>query len=183
MRPLVFAIVILAAAVSILSGLTLAPSHEASAANDQVPTDYRLIVDTANINAPINSFQMTSYDLPPPADDIHPLAYDMTALKGSLGGDFHSGNLVIAGERTCSKCGSSRPVFSNIDKISVGDTAFVVTLDGDSVGYRAVASESVPPKADWNVLLASDAADMSLLGCRPLADGTIEYLLVTFVKT
>jgi LPXTG-site transpeptidase (sortase) family protein len=56
-------------------------------------------------------------------------------------------------------------VFWNIRKLKVGDTAQYKTADGEVINYVVVSSDALSVNSDWDKIVASSTADMTLITC------------------
>jgi len=123
------------------------------------------------VNANINITKMASFDMPDPNGYFDVLAYDMTDLGGGLGnnGTPSSGNLVVAGHVDCAHCHdggtSGTAVFWSTRDLQPGDTAQVYDAAGKVTNYVATRSQDVTGSADWNSILASTSADLTVITC------------------
>jgi sortase (surface protein transpeptidase) len=137
----------------------------------ETPSGQRLVIPKASINADINVIKMTGYDMPDPKGYFNLLTYDMSALSGlGSNGVAGNGNLVLSGHVDCARChngGSGTAVLWHVRDLKAGDSAQVYTADGKVVNYVVSSSRvlSGERSGDWNSLLASGAADMTIITC------------------
>jgi hypothetical protein len=144
-----------------------APSVPA-AGSAQVPIGDRLIIPSAGVDTTISRATVPpSGRMPDPVGYFNAVWYDFTNFS-DLGGYVNAGNLVLSGHVDCARCingGPGRAVFYSIRSLGLGDTARYETADGKVVEYEVVLSQAFSPSALWEPILASTAADLTLITC------------------
>jgi hypothetical protein len=134
----------------------------------QSPTGDRLLIPAAGVNAEVwRASVPASGVMPDPVGYFNALAYDFSAIPG-LGGGVDSGNLVMAGHVDCGRCyngGAGTAVFWSVRNLKPGDTAQYRTADGRVVNYVVTSSRSLGGGTDGLSIVASGAADMTLITC------------------
>jgi hypothetical protein len=140
----------------------------APAPSAQVPTGDRLVINGVSVNASVYRATVGSnLAMPDPVGYFNAVSYDFPAGSG-LGGNAESGNLVLSGHVDCARCvngGSGLAIFYYIRNLQVGATAQYVTASGSVVNYVVTSSYSVPASTNFIGIVASDAADMTLITC------------------
>jgi hypothetical protein len=134
----------------------------------QAATGERLIIAKAGVNAEVYRAAVPANgQMPDPAGYFNAVSYDFSRHPG-FGGDASSGNLVLSGHVDCARCrngGSGTAVFWSVRNLAVGDSAQFVTATGATINYVVTSSRSLSPNANWDLIIASDAADMTLITC------------------
>lgn len=140
----------------------------AAAGTNQVPIGDTLIIPSAGINTPVHRATVPeSGAMPDPVGYFNAVWYDFSKFD-SYGGYAHAGNLILSGHVDCARCingGSGRAVFWSIRNLKVGDTAEYQLASGEKITYVVVKSEALSVNADWAAIVASNAADMTLITC------------------
>jgi LPXTG-site transpeptidase (sortase) family protein len=146
----------------------------AAAGTTQVPIGDTLIIPAAGIEAPVSrSTVPESGAMPDPAGYFNALWYDFSKFD-SYGGYANAGNLILSGHVDCAHCvgdpngktgSSGTAVFWNVRKLKAGDTAQYKTADGEVVNYVVVSSEALSVNSDWDKIVSSSTADMTLITC------------------
>jgi hypothetical protein len=134
----------------------------------QTPTGERIVIAKAGVNAEVYRAAVPAGgQMPDPVGYFNAVSYDFSRLPG-FGGDANSGNLVLSGHVDCARCrngGSGTAVFWGVRNLAVGDTAQFVTANGTTINYVVTSSRSLSPTANWDPIVASGAADMTLITC------------------
>ena len=105
--------------------------------------------------------------MPDPAGYFNAVWYDFSKLAG-YGGYVNAGNLILSGHVDCARCrngSSGTAVFYSIRSLKIGDTAQYQTADGRVIDYVVVMSQTFSPNDDWEAIVGSAAADMTLITC------------------
>lgn len=151
-----------AAAASLPSGDAARPS------GGQSPLGDRLVIPAAGVDTEVWRVSVpASGVMPDPAGYFNALWYDFSSLAG-LGGSLESGNLVLSGHVDCGKCyngGAGTAVFWSVRNLKPGDTAQYRAADGRTANYVVTSSRSLGGSTDGVSLVASEAADMTLITC------------------
>jgi hypothetical protein len=139
-----------------------------SADGVETPLGDRLVIASQGIDAQVSSM-VVGYDgqMPDPLGYFNAVQYDFSRIAG-LGGYANVGNIVLAGHVDCGRCyngGSGTAVFWNIPNMQPGETAQYITAAGEVKNYVVVYSQDVSPDVDWAPIVASGAADMTLVTC------------------
>ena len=145
-----------------------AVSRPVAANGVEVPSGQRLVIPAANVNADVNVIKMGGFDMPDPKGYFNVLAYDMSSLGGFGSDGTPNGNLVLAGHVDCGRCyngGAGTAVFWNARNLKPGDTAQVYTADGKVVNYVVTRSSAVGSGFNWDSIIATSAADMTIITC------------------
>ena len=133
------------------------PSGEASLGT-------RLVVPGAGINAPVTATTVGSDGtMPDPIGYFNAVLYDFPNHPG-LGGS----NKVLAGHVDCGRCingGPGTAVFYSVRNLGAGSTAQWYNSDGSVENYVAIASYSLSAEEDFTDIVASGAADLTLITC------------------
>jgi sortase (surface protein transpeptidase) len=133
----------------------------------QTPIGERLVIPAAGVNAEIWRAAVTTGEMPDPVGYFNAVWYDFSALPG-YGGHVSSGNLVLSGHVDCARCHNGGPgtaVFWSARNLKAGDTAQYYTADGRVQNYVVVSSTSYSHEANFAPIVASGAADMTLITC------------------
>jgi LPXTG-site transpeptidase (sortase) family protein len=129
----------------------------------QQPTGAQLIIPSIGVNAPIWRTSVgPSGAMPDPTGYFNVLQYDFPSFPG-LGGTVDSGNVVIAGHVDSAVYGIA--VFYYIRNLKAGDSIQYRTADGRTVNYVVTGVADYLPTANWEAIVASNAADMTLITC------------------
>lgn len=129
----------------------------------QQPTGAQLIIPSIGVNAPIWRTSVgPSGAMPDPTGYFNVLQYDFPTFPG-LGGTVDSGNVVIAGHVDSAVYGIA--VFYYIRNLKAGDSIQYRTADGRTVNYVVTGVADYLPTANWEAIVASNAADMTLITC------------------
>jgi LPXTG-site transpeptidase (sortase) family protein len=105
--------------------------------------------------------------MPDPVGYFNAVWYDFSNWPG-LGGYVNAGNLVLSGHVDCARChngGSGTAVFWSIRNMKIGDTAEYRTADGRTIRYTVTESKAVSKTANFEQMLASGVADMTVITC------------------
>jgi hypothetical protein len=168
------------------AGVPAAPRAASGPSFVQVPTGDRVVIPAASVNAEIWKTSAGG-SMPDPVGYFNAVTYDWGPGSG-LGGTAESGNVVLSGHVDCGRCyngGSGIAVFWHVRNLKVGDTAQYYASDGHIYNYQVVSSQSYPATANFAPIVASGAADMTLITCTGTFSGG-EYNLrhvVAFRKT
>lgn len=140
----------------------------AAAGANQVMIGDTLTVGGASINAPIARATVPeSGQMPDPVGYFNAVWYDFSKFEG-YGGYAKAGNLILSGHVDCARCqngGSGTAIFWNVRNMKAGDTAQYKLADGTVLNYVVTGSRDISPNDDWTKIVASDAADMTLITC------------------
>ncbi len=165
-----------------ISGPAPAPSA------GQAPLGDRLVIPAGGVNTDVwRATVPASGAMPDPIGYFNVVWYDFSNLPGH-GGTPASGNVVLSGHVDCARChngASGTAVFWHIRGLKTGDTAQDVAANGQVQNYVVTSSLSYSPDANWSAIVASGAADMTLITCTGSFQGG-EYSLrhvVAFRKT
>jgi len=145
-----------------------AAPRNAGAPGAQLPSGQRLVIPAAKINADVYVTKMTGFDMPDPQGYFNVLAYDMSSLGGFGSDGTPNGNMVISGHVDCGRCyngGSGTAVFWNARDLKPGDSAQVYAADGKVVNYVVTRSSAVGSGFNWDSIIASSAADLTIITC------------------
>jgi LPXTG-site transpeptidase (sortase) family protein len=164
-----------------------APPVPAGTSGAQVSIGDRLIIPGASVNAEVYRATVPgSGQMPDPVGYFNAVWYDFGSWPG-MGGYVNAGNMVLSGHVDCGRCyngGSGTAIFWSVRQLKAGDTAEYRTADGRSFTYIVTDSRAVLPTADFAAIVASSAADMTLITCTGTFSGG-EYNqrhVVTFRK-
>ena len=105
--------------------------------------------------------------MPDPVGYFNAVWYDFSRFE-SYGGYANAGNLVLSGHVDCARCingGSGRAVFWSIRNMKAGDTAQYQLANGTMINYVVVTSEALSVNSDWEKIVSSGTADMTLITC------------------
>ncbi|MGE0058375.1 MAG: class F sortase [Dehalococcoidia bacterium] len=140
----------------------------AASGSSQIPVGDTLIIPAAGVEAPVSRTTVPeSGAMPDPAGYFNAVWYDFSKFE-RYGGYAYAGNLILSGHVDCAHCvngGSGTAIFWNIRKLKVGDTAQYKLSDGTVINYVVVSSEALSVNSDWDKIVASDTADMTLITC------------------
>jgi LPXTG-site transpeptidase (sortase) family protein len=146
----------------------------AAAGTTQVPIGDTLIIPAADIEAPVSRTTVPeSGAMPDPTGYFNAVWYDFSQFD-HYGGYANAGNLILSGHVDCAHCvgdpngktgTSGYAVFWNIRNLKEGDTAQYKTAEGEVINYVVVSSEALSVSSDWDKIVASDTADMTLITC------------------
>jgi hypothetical protein len=124
----------------------------------------RLVIPAAGINAPV-----TQTSVGPSGAMPDPVGYDNAVLYNFPN---HPGlgapNKVLAGHVDCGRCrngGSGTAVFWSVRNLTVGATAQWIGADGSVKNYVVTNSYSIAAGTDFTSIVASSAADMTIITC------------------
>jgi Sortase domain len=138
----------------------------------------RLVIPAVGVNAVVTGMKVpTSGAMPDPSGYFNAVWYDFSSFTG-LGG-YTEGNMVLAGHVDCARChngGSGRAVFYSVRNLQAGATIQYVTSAGQTVNYVVMSSASYSPNSNWAPIVASRAADLTLITCTGTFSGG-EYSL------
>ena len=145
-----------------------APAVGQASGNAQVSIGDRLVIPGAGVNAEIHRATVpTSGAMPDPVGYFNAVWYDFSNFPG-LGGYVNAGNMVLSGHVDCGRCyngGSGTAVFWSVRNMKAGDTAEYRTADGRTIRYIVTESKAVAPTANFEQILASGTADMTVITC------------------
>jgi LPXTG-site transpeptidase (sortase) family protein len=146
----------------------------AAQGGSQVPIGDTLIIPAAGVEAPVSRTTVPeSGAMPDPSGYFNAVWYDFSKFD-HYGGYANAGNLILSGHVDCAHCvgdpngktgSSGTAVFWNIRKLKVGDTAQYKTADGEVINYVVVSSDALSVNSDWDKIVASSTADMTLITC------------------
>jgi LPXTG-site transpeptidase (sortase) family protein len=146
----------------------------AAAGTAQVPIGDTLIIPAAGVEAPVSRTTVPeSGAMPDPTGYFNAVWYDFSKFD-SYGGYANAGNLILSGHVDCAHCvgdpngktgSSGTAVFWNIRKLKAGDTAQYKTADGEVVNYVVVSSDALSVNSNWDEIVSSSNADMTLITC------------------
>jgi sortase (surface protein transpeptidase) len=124
----------------------------------------RLIIPAIGLNTTVTGMDVgASGQMPDPNGYFNAVLYNFPSHPG-MGGQ----NKVLAGHVDCARChngGSGTAVFWSVRNLTSGASAQYVNPDGSITNYTVVASYAVSPQTDWSSIVASSAADMTLITC------------------
>lgn len=144
------------------------PAVPPGAGNAQVPIGDRIVIPAAGVSADVYRVTVpTDGQMPDPTGYFNAVWYDFSKLPG-FGGYVNIGNLVLSGHVDCARCrngGSGTAVFWSVRNLKEGDTAQYLAADGKMLNYVVTVSRSISPNADWDSIVASWVADMTLITC------------------
>ncbi|HEY7465766.1 MAG TPA: class F sortase [Dehalococcoidia bacterium] len=130
----------------------------------------RLVIPSIGLNATVTGMDVgASGQMPDPNGYFNAVLYNFPSHPG-MGGK----NKVLAGHVDCAHChngGSGTAVFWSVRSLTAGATAQYVNPDGSITNYTVVASYAVSPQTDWGGIVASSAADMTLITCTGVFSG------------
>jgi LPXTG-site transpeptidase (sortase) family protein len=142
--------------------------------NAQVPIGDTLIIPSAGVETPISRTTVPeSGAMPDPTGYFNAVWYDFSKFD-RYGGYANAGNLILSGHVDCAHCigdpngktgTSGRAIFWSIRNLKVGDTAQYKTADGQVINYAVVSSEALSVNSDWDKIVSSNTADMTLITC------------------
>ena len=136
--------------------------------NNQVPIGDTLVITSAGVNTPIHRATVPeSGAMPDPVGYFNAVWYDFSRFE-SYGGYANAGNLILSGHVDCARCingGSGRAVFWGIRNLKVGDTAQYLMANGATIDYVVVSSQALNVASDWDPIVTSGTADMTLITC------------------
>jgi hypothetical protein len=140
----------------------------AASGTAQVPLGDRLVIPGAGVNTEIHRATVPSSGvMPDPVGYFNAVWYDFSAWPG-LGGYVNSGNLVLSGHVDCGRCingGPGTAVFWTVRNLKAGDRAEYRTADGKTTSYVVTESKAVSPASNFEEILASSRADMTVITC------------------
>ena len=140
------------------------PSGGGPVASGEYAIGARLVIPSINLNTTVTGMDVGgSGQMPDPKGYFNAVLYNFPSHPG-MGGS----NKVLAGHVDCGRChngGSGTAVFWSVRNLSPGASAQYVNPDGSVTNYVVVASYSVSPNSDWGGIVASGAADMTLITC------------------
>ncbi|HXH21388.1 MAG TPA: class F sortase [Dehalococcoidia bacterium] len=145
----------------------------------------RLVIPKIGVNAPVSRMAVPSSGvMPDPTGYFNVVLYDFSALPG-LGGTPASGNAVLAGHVDCGRCGPggtpSIAVLYYMRNLVPGDTIEYYTQAGQVYRYVVTFAGDYSPSADWGSIVASSAADITIITCTGTFSGG-EYSLRRVVQ-
>jgi sortase (surface protein transpeptidase) len=124
----------------------------------------RLIIPSIGLNTTVTGMDVgASGQMPDPNGYFNAVLYNFPSHPG-MGGN----NKVLAGHVDCARChsgGSGTAVFWSVRSLTSGASAQYVNPDGSITNYTVIASYAVSPQTDWGGIVASSAADMTLITC------------------
>jgi len=130
----------------------------------------RLVISKIGVDAPVSRAAVSpDGTMPDPTGYFNAVLYDFSAMGGGLGGTPASGNAVLAGHVDCARCGPGGTpglaVFYYMRNLVPGDVIEYYTQGGGYYKYVVTYVADLPPDADWGSIVASNAADMTLITC------------------
>ena len=150
------------------AGASQSPSGPAAVGASEYALGDRLIIPSIGVNTTVNGSTVgADGQMGTPVGYFKSLWYDFKSFP-VVGGYVDSGNLVLAGHVDCARCVNGGPggaVFYNVRNLKAGDTIQYVTAAGKTVNYVVTAAEWYLPTANWTSILASSAADLSIVTC------------------
>jgi sortase (surface protein transpeptidase) len=105
--------------------------------------------------------------MPDPVGYFNVVTYDFGAGSG-LGGGPENGNVVLSGHVDCGRCyngGSGIAVLWYVRNLQLGDRAQYYAADGKVYNYEVISSRSVSSATNFVPIVASGAADMTVITC------------------
>ena len=145
-----------------------APAVGGGGGAGQVSIGDTLVIPAAGVSAEIYRATVPgSGAMPDPIGYFNAVWYDFGNWPG-LGGYVNAGNLVLSGHVDWARCQNGGPglaVFYNVRKLSAGDTAEYRTSDGKVVKYVVTASYALSASTDFENIVSSNTADMTLITC------------------
>jgi sortase (surface protein transpeptidase) len=124
----------------------------------------RLIIPSIGLDATVTGMDVgPSGAMPDPNGYFNAVLYNFPNHPG-IGGS----NKVLAGHVDCARChngGSGTAVFWSVRSLTAGAKVQYVNPDGSVTNYTVVSSYAVSPQTDWGSIVASSAADMTLITC------------------
>ena len=134
----------------------------------QSPIGDRLVIPSIGVNADVWKATVGANGaMPNPSGYFNAVWYDFGAWPG-LGGYVDGGNAVISGHVDCARCHNGSPglaVFYYIRNLQAGDQIQYYTAAGAQVNYVVTASAAYAPTTDFSSIVASPAADLTLITC------------------
>lgn len=124
----------------------------------------RLIIPAAGVDATVTGMDVGANGaMGDPVGYFNAVLYNFPFQAG-LGGT----NKVLAGHVDCGACyngGSGTAVFWSVRNLSIGATAQFVNPDGTVQNYVVINSYAVSGATDFSGIVASGAADMTIITC------------------
>jgi len=124
----------------------------------------RLVIPAAGIDATVTGMDVGANGaMPDPVGYFNAVLYNFPFQAG-LGGS----NKVLAGHVDCGRCyngGSGTAVFWSVRDLPVGATAQFYNPDGTVQNFVVINSYSVSGNTDFSSIVASGAADMTIITC------------------
>ena len=124
----------------------------------------RLVIPGAGVNASVTATSVGADGaMPDPVGYFNAVLYNFPNHP-DLGGS----NKVLAGHVDCARCNGGGPgtaVFYSVRNLGVGATARWVNADGSEENYVVVSSYVLSAETDFTSIVASSAADMTLITC------------------
>jgi hypothetical protein len=138
----------------------------------------RIVIPAVGVNAAVTGMKVPSSGaMPDPIGYFNAVWYDFGNFTG-LGG-YTEGNMVLAGHVDCARChngASGRAVFYSVRNLQAGAAIQYVTSAGQTINYVVTSSESYSPNSNWAPIVASRAADLTIITCTGTFSGG-EYSL------
>lgn len=140
----------------------------AASGSTQVPIGDTLVIPAAGIKTTISRTTVgEDLAMPNPVGYFNALWYDFSKFE-NYGGYANAGNLVLSGHVDCARCvngGSGTAIFWNVRNLKIGDTAQYQMANGTVLDYVVVSSQALSVNSDWNTIVSSSTADMTLITC------------------
>jgi hypothetical protein len=150
----------------------------ASAPVGEFPLGDRIVIPAVGVNAVVTGMKVPANGaMPDPTGYFNAVWYDFSSFTG-LGG-YTEGNMVLAGHVDCARChngSSGRAVFYSVRNLQAGASIQYVTSAGQTLNYVVMSSASYNPNSNWAPIVASRAADLTLITCTGTFSGG-EYSL------
>jgi sortase (surface protein transpeptidase) len=144
-----------------------APSGGGPVSGGEFALGDRLIIPSIGVNATVTGMTVgASGVMGDPAGYFNAVWYDFKSHPG-IGG-YTDGNLVLAAHVDCARChngASGQALFYNVKNLSPGSQIQYVTHDGRTLTYAIRSVNAYAPGSNWGGILASSAADMTLITC------------------
>ena len=161
------------------SGTALGPGAVETSTGD------RMVIARIGVNAPVSTMSVGGDGvMPDPKGYFNLVLYDFAAIPG-LGGSFTSGNATLAGHVDCARCGPGGSpglaVLYYMRNLVAGDVIEWYTQAGGYQKYVVTFAGDYQPNADWASIVASGAADMTIITCTGTFSGG-EYNLRRVVQ-
>ena len=137
-------------------------SGPATVGGGEYATGDRLIIPRIGLNAPVNGVKVpVSGDMSNPVGYFNAVWYDFANFPGM--GGYTEGNVVLSGHVDSARYGLA--IFWYVRDLQPGDTIQYVTSSGVVVNYVVVAARAYSANSDFSSLVATGAADLTLITC------------------
>jgi LPXTG-site transpeptidase (sortase) family protein len=143
---------------------TTTSSAPRSTGGGQFAMGDRLVISKIGLNAPVYSTVVGSDGvMVDPTGYFNAVWYDFRNIPGLGGYPTTGGNTVLAGHVDSAVYG--RAVFYDLKNVAVGDTIEYYVSDGSYYRYVVSAIGDYLPSDNWAAIVASTAADMTIITC------------------